>query len=323
MKTKLRLNICLLICLVLTLSGCQLAQETAVKQQERLIGVFVTTEYLDLFDMEGYLTANLDKLSPGGNLVLDGKDSRYEGRLYAELVPQILTDEETGATEEVQEFVFREVEGISYFAATMPATEERESFISTVSDEAISDGHTALNYGDDEEQINLRATIYLADGYNGKTYYTNPVYQSADGKVYAVTGSGFTAGDENSTGGIFTTKLTESITTEENGKSKIKTTSIELSLAGMNCPEKIRVLQMDQHSRVIFQEEYDPGQLPERLTPQQETAYIIVESISADQPSRSIYDAGSEGMETFYGREDGICHKQWTELVWLENEAAK
>lgn len=41
-----------------TLTGCSLARTDLPDQgteTERLIGVFLTTEYLDLFDMEGYL----------------------------------------------------------------------------------------------------------------------------------------------------------------------------------------------------------------------------------------------------------------------------
>jgi hypothetical protein len=70
MMIKRSLAVCLAVCFLLTLAGCQLAVEDAggTNNGDRLIGVFVTKEYLDLFDTEGYLNDNISKLSGSGKV---------------------------------------------------------------------------------------------------------------------------------------------------------------------------------------------------------------------------------------------------------------
>ena len=82
MKYKILYAVCCALLMGL-LGGCQLAREDAGANaiQDRLIGVFVTTDYIDLFDAEGYLNENL-KGFQNGNVIVDGDTRRYEGRLY-------------------------------------------------------------------------------------------------------------------------------------------------------------------------------------------------------------------------------------------------
>ncbi|MEG2037887.1 MAG: hypothetical protein RRZ93_07845, partial [Ruthenibacterium sp.] len=129
-----RLTAGLLAALALSvLTGCQLAREDGGEVGgDRLIGLFVTREHLDLFDLEGYLNHNVSGFS-GGELQLGGNSAAYEGRLYATLRERTLTDGESGRELVEEIFVFDGVEGISYFAARMPAREGRESYISSSS----------------------------------------------------------------------------------------------------------------------------------------------------------------------------------------------
>jgi hypothetical protein len=123
--------ICLAALLLSMLPGCQLAREDAGTNasEDRLIGVFLTTEYLDLFDFEGYLNDNIGSLS-GGDIKLDGTTEEYQGKLYAELSPRTLTNTETGEEVVTKEYVFPGFEGITYFSARVPATTEQEGFYS-------------------------------------------------------------------------------------------------------------------------------------------------------------------------------------------------
>ena len=50
------------------LCGCSLARsdmDASAASRDRLIGVYITTEYIDLFDLEGYIGANASALSGG------------------------------------------------------------------------------------------------------------------------------------------------------------------------------------------------------------------------------------------------------------------
>lgn len=181
MKIKRIISTFLAVLLVMSFCGCQLAREDAAEGtgDDRLIGVFVTKEYLDLFDFEGYLNDNMQNFT-GGAISLDGGGEQYQGRLYAVLQDHTLTDD-SGKQTTTQEYVFPGVDGFSYFAAEIPATDESESYISSGSDEAISDGMMSLSYGDEEDKITLDGTIYLSSVNGSIICYINPVYQAKDG----------------------------------------------------------------------------------------------------------------------------------------------
>ena len=332
MKLKRILTMCLAAVLLLTASGCQLAKEDLGADEtspDRLIGVFATEEYLDLFDIEGYLNDNLDKINVGGNTVIDGDQSAYEGRLYATLTKQTLTSEETGETREHYEYVFEGVEGYRFFLPTITDPKTGESYNSTNNDDAISDVQVALKYGD-EENITLEGTIYYPitmdnGSYNLDAVYINPVYQSADGSVYAKAGSGSSSSGNVGTGGKFTHTLSESMTvTSEDGTEKTISASIIFSVASMFAPEKIAVVQFDADSAIVSRTEYEPGTLPETLIVEETTEYIIVETQAKDENgepvvSREMYssdDSSTTSFTTFYCREDGICVQKYTNLDW-------
>ena len=78
---------------------------TGDASKDRLIGVFITTEYLDLFDSESYVKDNADKVLSGGEI--GSSDSiQYQGKLYAILVDEPYTDPETGETATTKKFIF-------------------------------------------------------------------------------------------------------------------------------------------------------------------------------------------------------------------------
>lgn len=317
MKNRL-FSAALALLLILPITGCQLAREDSGENPDasRLIGVMITTEHLDLFDFEGYLNDNLGSLS-GGEINIDGSTSKYQGRLYAELREQALTSEETGETTLNYEYVFENA--ISFFAARYVT--DSESYIGTGSDEAISDGQSSYFYGDNEEKISLEATIYVLPEYFGKAFYINPVYQSADGSVYAMTGNGFQISGGSGEGHEYSSTLEETATVTENGESKTVSASIKISVATMFEPEKVVVLQMDKDSSVVSRSEYSPEDMPEQLITERGTEYIVLETHKDDPDggsviAREMYSRSDETLFSFYSRDDGICIKGWTQLVW-------
>lgn len=303
------------------LAGCQLAREDtgANPREDRLIGVFLTAEYLDLFDVEGYLNDNISSFS-GGEIQIDGNTEKYQGRLYAALETRVVTNEETGETAEMEEYVFPDVDGIAYFSARVPATAERESFISSGSDEAISDSRVSLNYGDEANSTTLEGTVYVSPG-SGHTYYFNPVYQSPDGRVYATNGSGIFVDGIQSEGAACSQTLNAGYTTTENGKTVTDSISVKISISTMYPPEKIMTLQMDANSAVVSRSEYKPGEMPETVTPEEDTEYFIVETYKTDGDgkaliSRKLYGRDIEYLEDFICREDGVFVKQQRQIIW-------
>lgn len=312
--------------LVISLSGCiQLAKEDAGgnAKQDLLIGIFITQEHLDLFDTESYLNDYLSGKVTKDPVIIDTTNNKYQGRLYAALTERILTDEVTGRPFHIREFVFEDIKGIPFFSARIPEGLNDPGFTSTGSDRAISDGHSALHYGDDEESTSLEGTLYIPAENQDIIHYINPVYQSADGSVYAVSGNGHMIGGISSEGTVYTQTLEENVTTVENGHEKRISLSVKISLSIIIPPEKINLSYMSKDHTMLLWEEYAPGQLPNSLVPEADTEYIIVETIKKDdqgrqKTTRTLVDKNNNNFETFFLRDDGYCVKQWTQLEWLD-----
>jgi len=324
MKRKIMIAVCcaLILC---ALTGCQLAKESAGANtnEDRLIGVLITTEYLDLFDFEGYLNDNINSFQ-GGKINANGSNTqKYQGRLYAVLVPKMLTNEETGETTVTHEYVFEGIEGIQYCVPTIQETEAENSYIATMSDPAISDAHTSIFVGDDENGVSIDGTIFITSSSKMNIYYFNPVYQSVDGSVYAVSGDSFSFSSEAyGEGSAFSQTMENTTSITENGKTKKDSISITISISVMFTPEKIVILQMGSDNAIVSRTEYEPDAMPKDFTLEASTTYFIVETHKRDNMgniiiSREIYSRDVEHIETFFVRADGVCVKHWTQIVGM------
>ena len=118
------------------LCGCSLARsdmDASAASRDRLIGVYITTEYIDLFDLEGYIGANASALSGGS--IGEADAEQYNGRLYAELVDE--------------RYVFPGVDGFAFFMAT--TEHEYGTSYSNYTDEGVCGGKIAVNTNDNED----------------------------------------------------------------------------------------------------------------------------------------------------------------------------
>lgn len=312
------------IMIMCLLTGCQLARADAgeenEKSRDRLVGVFVTTEYLDLFDAEQWLKDNPDLVMKGKNVTVDEADPGYYGRLYATLVSHTLYDAETGeAAGETEKYELEGVDGILYICATM--TDDEGSHISPQSDEGISDGKLSIHTSDEGEAVTMTGTVYVTPAIAGKGIYINPVYQEPDGGVYVVSGHGMTS-NYTGEGGIFSQKYEDSVTVAESGKAEQSSRiSIEISISITYPPEKLAVTQMDGDNRIVSREEYAAGQTPETIKAQADAEYMIVETHrtvpdGGTVEGRELYLRGEDGFYTLVRGDNGIYAQHWTAVEW-------
>lgn len=325
MKNKV---LCMLVTLliVLTFSGCQLAYEelAQTKESDKLIGVFVTYEHLDLFDMENYLNDNISKFSKGGNMVINGADDKYNNRLYATLVEEELTAVESGEKQSMFSYVFEGLDGISMFASTITDPITGDSYSSTSSDNGISDSKYHLKSGDSEEEIELEGTIYVASGEISNAFYINPVYQSGDGKVYLQSGQGFMVSGDNNEGGVYTHTMVDSTSRTENKKTTQYTASIKLSFATINPTEKVVIYQIDSKNNTISNNEYLPSSVPQEIMPEKSCEYFIVESHKKAlrgerQVDRQLFSKNDDEIYYFVKANNGVINKSYSTILWEEN----
>jgi hypothetical protein len=293
----------LLICLMMlfTLTGCQLAKESGAQTQEqedKLAGVYITIGYLNLYSDEDYLLSALNNTS------------LPERRLYAEL------KQETDENGTFHKFIFP-ADGFSYFTADIPATEEQEGYITTVLDGPFLNSHTAYSYGDKENNTTMEATLYVSKAAGEKVLYFNPVFKSADGRVYLVPGHGMASVNNDDDLSSMSQFMTKTDTVTENGITQMSSLSYKISVNTMYAPKRIVILQMDADSQILFRKEYAPNTLPESITPEAGTAYFMVEEHSADSTgkshvTRTVYTEDASQISTFFEREDGLCETQTT-----------
>jgi len=297
----------MLLAAVLLLSGCQLAKEEAQAENSRMIGVFITTECLDLFDWEAYLNDNIGSLR--GDTVLDpGESAAYEGRIYASAVEK----------EDHMEYSFEPLEGMGLYAYTVPASDSNPNpYTATSGGEGISDVH--FNSKTDGEE--LTGTIYHIPTDN-LVFYFNPVYQTEAGEVYLTAGQGLAT---NSFGGEMSHSMKESFTVTENGEELTGTNSNNITIVCAAPPETVVVLQMDAGSNILARQEYLPDEMPESLRPDSSCAYLLVENHSdadrvpegAQPVERTLYARQTDSfIRTLYDRGDGICLFRYTALEW-------
>lgn len=282
----------LLILSLFTMSGCQLAIENYNdNSNDRLVGAFITTEYLNLSDFEAQF-ANGNYEIENGNLKF--QDNSGSGRLYAQLVDGI--------------YKFPGYEGYSCFIAEV--TQDYGETTVVYTDEIISDPKLHSGSTDNGESIEISGTIYLTPKAASKAYYINPVYQSPDGAVYAVSGSGISNGSDM-TGSDFSTKLTADTAKNENGKTESFSSSIEIVLKVVNEPGNIRILEMDSDNNIISKKSYTPAEVPDKITTNKNTEYIIIEtelttSENGKEITRKLYNKTDTDVSVLIGRDDGL-----------------
>lgn len=309
MKNK-RLVMCLLVFVMMwALNGCSLAKADAGDEnettQDRLIGVFVTTEYLDLFNMDAYLKDNVDELVDG---------SEYKGRIYATV------DKHDSLEPQDWEIIFGDVEGVCFLDAIFQ-NEGEEPFSMLVGGDEMCDVTRHLNVTSEGESIELTGTMYvLATGIMEEIhFYLNPVYQTSTGNIYVTSGDSLSlTGD---TVGAITMWLEEEATVEENGKTENYKATVTVNFEKVSYePTLIQIHYMDENLEIIMTDEYTPGTLPEQLTALEGTDCVVVETRWANgESTREFYELKDDEImyiETMYKVNETALGKQSTEVIW-------
>lgn len=302
---------------IIGLTGFVLADPQASEDsiEDRMVGVLITTDSLDLFDFESYFNENANKILKGNQIINSGA---YDGRIYATLEDELLTNVKKDKTVINQKFVFNDIDGFSYFTAKIK--DENGDYTSTHADDAIAVGKTHFKYTDDGIDVELEGTIYVTPTRQNYIFYMNPVYQNENGDVYVMEGSAI-SGNMDMEGTVFSQTLESSYIVTENGKTKTDTITIRTSISVLYEPVNIEIIEFDKNNEIVEIHKYTAGEMPKTIKSQTETEYIFViteKNNPHDGPvySRELYQRDDTGFNTFYSRDDGICINQYTELIW-------
>lgn len=271
-----KLAIALIFVLALMLPGCSLLREDGEPADaDRLVGVYITENYIDSFDFEAYVQDNASSLSGGSGEISREDAAKYTRRIYAEI-----TDGKTSFP----------IEGIAFIAARY----EKDGESCTGSDygDKLADVHLSINVSDDMETTVLTGKLFADSGAGHMSAYCNPVYQQADGRVYLVPGEGVSANM-----GSMTHSLSESCESAKKGERGYGM-DITLEVEGRRPSEKLAVLLYSAEGALLSRTEYAPEEMPEEISAEG-AAWAVFEDYTADysgepQVIRRLIAAGSD-----------------------------
>ena len=89
----------------------------------------------------------------------------------------------------------------------------------------------------------------------------------------------------------------------------------------MDTPIGTSVLQFDEDGNIVAKEDYAAGDLPFKITTSSGAEYIIVETHMKSRDGketviRELFQPDDKTLFAFSCREDGICIKQYSSIVW-------
>lgn len=270
-----KLAITLILVLALMLPGCSLLREDGEPADaDRLVGVYITENYIDSFDFEAYVQDNASSLSGGGEISREDA-AKYTRRIYAEVV-----DGKTSFP----------IEGIAFIAARYE--KDGESYTGSDYGDKLADVHLSINVSDDMETTVLTGKLFADSGAGHMSAYCNPVYQQADGRVYLVPGEGVSANM-----GSMTHSLSESCESAKKGERGYGM-DITLEVEGRRPSEKLAVLLYSAEGALLSRTEYAPEEMPEEISAEG-AAWAVFEDYTADysgepQVTRQLIAAGSD-----------------------------
>lgn len=257
-----KLSITLILTLALALSGCSmLSEDTAPAQEDRLVGIYITPEYIDTFDFDAYLEDNAAELVGSGGGEISSEDAaKYSQRIYA-------TD--NGGREGHIKFPMW---GIPFISARYE--DEGESYIGNESSDYMEHGGLHVYSSDEGERYEMSGTVY-ADARGHVQAYCNPVYQQTDGSIYLVPGQGM------SSDGAGTMTFTLSADSDAYGDVPAWGMSIELDITPKYPTERVAVLLYGADGSLMSRTEYAPGEVPETIAAG-DAAFAVVEDYARD-----------------------------------------
>ncbi len=284
------------------LGGCSLAKEELQTEGEnKLVGVFMTNEYLDTG------TSELD-------INWKGEVSFREeaGRIPGELLWDRDTDEFSGPSG----IVFEGVEGYGIYSIELPNEHSEYGTGYSFQDEIFTELHIAV----DDEGESMEATVYVEQ--DGPTdFYMNPVFQTPDGEIYMQKGSAVSC-ETWAEGQAMSQTISTEHTRNRNGEETKKRASFTVHVICKEKEETANLICMNSENKVIdtISSEALLGILSVK---QQElripagTAYLIAERQTENgEMIRTVCSRGEEFLNLMRPLENGYLVPDGFTLVW-------
>ncbi|MCM1058609.1 MAG: hypothetical protein NC517_13550 [Firmicutes bacterium] len=315
---KTKVTALALIFSVCIFTGCRLAREERSAQdpeEDRLVGVFVTEEYLDTGMPEV-------TMSPGGEVSLVENKEGIAGRIVSdENGWRTIVFHRTGHTEADRgEDESAEIKGFGIYDIRVREEGQEHYTYYGFSDDIFSDVYWAVNSSDSAESGRVEATVYVEpDGPEG--FYFNPVYQTAQGDIYLQPGTGlFDSERPEGASGTHTMSWKRSV--GQDGQETVEESTFAITIICAVRPTAYRLLFMGEDSQIAgimtgeeLAKMWEQGQW--ELKVPGKTAYLVLEQEREGiVVGRVFCDQGEKYLEFLQGADGGYLVKRQMDLIW-------
>lgn len=296
--------------------GCQLANpEAGSTQPDQLVGVHITiNQDLSMLgvDMDSFMFDNIDSIMNG---IIPAYPKQKQERIYGEPMEKVCTDVD-GVEYTDQWYEFSDIDGVQLatylFTDGYDSNGEPIEYRASHVDEEVSDFYYTV---DEVGPTEIKGTVYINSNVKEICVFLNPVYQTESGEVYLLPGGeGFNLTENNQDA---TLSISETYT-DEYGETR--ETKVSITFEPAEPCETVTFLQIDSENNVLRKDTFASTEIPDELTPQEDTSYIIVEEYSKNGIERSMYDKDDYFIKVPCFGVRGLLPIKSTTLKWPDSE---
>lgn len=267
-----KLSAVLLACGILLISGCSLAkEETVSREQDRLIGVYIT-------EQKPELDGRNENWVEYGTFAASSQSVELQ-------IPYMILPAEFDS--ENKRFVFPGLEGYALFAAEV--YDEHGAYTTEVCD--FFDGYLSVKTTDTGKSFELSGILYVGDKKENTVWAVNNVYQTAEGFVY-LDGSG-----NSFFGSDFSHKLEENYTTSVDKEEESGSVCIEFSVQTIEKLEHLLVYQYNEAGERIASDKLTVSAEDKEVSWAQGAAWAVIEEQYANSVKRTVYNYSDSSTE--------------------------
>lgn len=291
---------CLLTGIIL--SGCSLAlEEITAAQQDQLVGVFVTGEYVTV----GTPELEIDRRG-------EIKVKEQEEKLYGSV------DTFYGGSD--CPVSFDGLEGFGIYSMQI-WDENQQSFVGySTADPFFDELRYDIIDRDIGKEENMEGVLYV-DGDSFLQLYVNPVYQQADGSVYLVQGKGLSS-DSMGNGVKFSQSIGQTVNIT-NGEAETESNrKFTVQVVGTVAASDMELLFMDKGNDIIQAlsgeqlEELCQEQWPQLEVPQGVEYLILQQTGKNGDTTRDICSKGQDSLRVIMPTGSIYLRPCYVTLIW-------
>lgn len=285
--------------------------ERGTAETDRLIGVLITEDSIESFDMETYLQNHLSELVNQKEISMPEIPADAQ-RLYA-----------TNTLKDVNSlgFSFEGIKGIRFFSCYIDPEGNGDGYWTSGADEGCSDSNWGFKETEDSSRIEGECTIFSTMSSHEKMFFVNPMYQTTDGRIYVIPGEGEVFSRDIAFYTASSRTLNEKRKMTINGETKTFEAEIKINFSFINPPSSVTLLQYDEENLVIAEQIIKADSIPEEIIPLKNAQYLIIESVvstpdGTETTERQLLQRKDNYAKVFSVREDDIIVQHSIELKW-------